>query len=272
MSPTYTLMSLPMKLVLWFVVANAYAGAISLILFPTTTQSTFFWQIAPPINARMFGVLYLAAGSVVLQAVLRGQWEPARYLIAMVPAFTGMMLLTTWLHLDRFDKGVKLYYWLLVYIVAPVAGIVFYLQHERGAANWQVISQPVAPATRGAALVSGAGAALFAMVAYIFPDLIARSWPWAITPLMVRVFISWESAFAVSLLWFGIERDWRRVQPVAALLVASAALMLLIFFAHRDDVMLGSVTAYLFGASVLLIGLLGAFMYWRQRELVLSKR
>jgi ABC-type nickel/cobalt efflux system permease component RcnA len=74
------------------------------------------------------------------------------------------------------------------------------------------------------------------------------------------------------LLWFGIERDWRRVQPVAALLVASAALMLLIFFAHRDDVMLGSVTAYLFGASVLLIGLLGAFMYWRQRELVLSKR
>ena len=41
-------MSLAMKLVYWFVVFNAYAGAISLLLFPSDTQSTFFWTIAPP--------------------------------------------------------------------------------------------------------------------------------------------------------------------------------------------------------------------------------
>ena len=110
MNPLYKPMSLPMKLVLWFVVANAYAGAISLIVFPTDTRATFFWQIAPPINAGLFGVLYLAAGSVVLRAVLHGRWEPARYLTAMVPAFTGLMLLTTLLHLDKFDQGPKLYY------------------------------------------------------------------------------------------------------------------------------------------------------------------
>lgn len=265
MNPPYKPMSLPMKLILWFVVANAYAGAISLIVFPTDTRSTFFWQIAPPINAGMFGVLYLAAGSVVLRAVLRGQWEPARYLTAMVPAFTGMMLLTTLLHLDRFDKGPKLYYWLLVYIVAPLAGIIFYLQHERGGANWRVVSQPIAPAVRLAAVATGTCAALCAVVGYIFPDLVSASWPWTVSPLMVRVFLSWLSAFAVSLLWFGVDRDWSRLRPGAALLIGAAALMLLMLFIHRANLKPGAVTVWLFGAGVVGIGLLGAFMFWRQR-------
>jgi hypothetical protein len=272
MNPTYKPMSFPMKLVLWFVVANAYAGAISLILFPTNTQSTFFWEIAPPINAGMFGVLYLAAGSLVLQAVLRGQWEPARYLTAMVPAFTGMMLLTTLLHLDKFDQGFELYYWLIVYIVAPLAGIIFYLRYERGRANWQVVSEPIAPLTRVAAVTTGACAVLVAVVAYIFPDLVTESWPWTISPLMVRVFISWLSAFAVSLLWFGADRDWSRLQPVATLLVASVVLMQLMLFIHRDDLKSGSVTVWLVGAGIILIGLLGAFMHWRQRRLAVGKR
>src|SRR3712207_653425 len=102
MNHTYKPMSLPMKIVFWFVVANAALGAISLIFFPTTTESTFFWQIAPPISARMFGVLYVAAGMLVLLAVLRGQWESARTVDIMVPFFTGMLLLTTILHMDRF--------------------------------------------------------------------------------------------------------------------------------------------------------------------------
>src|SRR3712207_6485904 len=266
MDRPYTPMSLPMKVVLWFVVANAYAGAISLLAFPTDTRSTFFWQIAPPINARLYGVLYLAAGSVVLRAVLGGRWEPARYLTAMVPAFTGMMLLTTLLHRDRFDRGPELYYWLLVCIVAPLAGIIFYLQHERGGATWRVVGAPIAPAVRLAAVITGAGAAVFAIVAYVFPQPVAAHWPWVISPLMVRVFISWLSAFAVSLLWFGIERDWSRVRPAAALLVGSAALMLLMFLIHRDDLKPGAVAAWLFGAGIVGISLLGAFMYWRQRE------
>ncbi len=272
MNCTYKPMSLPLKLVLWFVVVNAYAGALSLILSPTNTQSTFFWEIAPAINAGMFGVLYLAAGSLVLQAVLRGQWEPARYLVAMVPVFTGMMLLTTLLHLDKFDKGVELGYWLMVYTVAPLAGIIFYLHHERGGANWQVVSEPIARSTRVAAVTTGAFAVLVAVVAYSFPNLITGSWPWTISPLMVRVFISWLSAFAVSLLWFGVDRDWSRLQPVATLLVSSVVLMLLMLLLHSDDLKPGSVTVWLFGAGIILIGLLGAFMHWRQRGLTLGKR
>ena len=129
-----------------------------------------------------------------------------------------------------------------------------------------MVGEPIAPAVRLVAVITGACAALFAIVAYVFPQPVAANWPWAISPLMVRVFISWLSAFAVSLLWFAVERDWSRVRPLAALLVGSAALMLLMLLLHRADVKPGAVAVWPFGAGIVGIGLLGAFMFWRQRE------
>lgn len=264
MNQTYKPMSSLMKVVFWFVVINAYAGAASLILFPTDTRSTFFWDIAPLINARMFGVLYLAAGSLVLQALIRGWWEPARYLTAMVPAFTGMMLATTLVHIDVFDPGLELSYWLMVYIVAPLAAIFFYMQHERGGAEWRVVSQPVAPIPRAIAIATGVVAALFAAVIFIAPDLITGRWPWTISPLMVRVFSAWVSAFALSLLWFGVERDWERVKPVASLIVVAAALMLLVLAIHREALRPDAVSVALFVSGIVLVGSIGAFIVWYQ--------
>ncbi len=269
MNETYKPMSGPMRLVFWFVVFNAYAGAAVLILFPADTQSKFFWTIAPPINARLFGVLYLAAGSVVLHALFHGRWERARYLTAMVPAFTGLILLTTLLHLDRFDKGFELFYWLIVYVVAPLAGVLFYLQHERGGANWDVVERPVARQTRRAAVVAGATAAVVVVFGFGFPRAMAEIWPWTISPLMVRVFLSWLSAFAVGLLWFARDRDWGRLRPVAALLVATGVLTLGVLLTHRDEL---EATAWLFAVGIGLVGLLGIFMFWRQRDPLLPAR
>ena len=130
----YKPMSLAMRLILAFVAANALAAAASLVLFPAGTDAGFFWEFAPPIEAAMFGALYLAAGLLVARAAFVGLWEPARYLLPMVTVFTGMVLLTTYLHLGRFDDGPKLLYWLAVYDVALVAGAAFYHRHERGGA------------------------------------------------------------------------------------------------------------------------------------------
>lgn len=259
-------MSFLMRLVLSLVVVNAYAAAASLIIFPNDTRSTFFWAIEPPINARLFGVLYLAAGSLVLHAVIRGRWEPARFVTAMVPAFTGLMLLTTLVHSHAFDPGAKFLYWLAVYVFAPLAALVFYRSHERVGAEWRIVSEPVAPLTRTVAVTAGALAALFTGITWIAPDAISAAWPWSISPLMVRVFASWLSAFAVGLLWFGVDSDWRRVRPVAVLMVASAALMLMMLVLHREALDPRAASAWAFGWSVITIGLVGVFMLWRQRR------
>ena len=257
----YKPMSLPMRLVLAFVAANALAAAASLVLFPAGTEAGFFWEITPPIGAAMFGALYLAAGLLVARAALEGLWEPARYLAPMVVVFTAMVLLTTYLHLDRFDGGLKLLYWLAVYAVALVAAAFFYYQHEIGGADWKVADRRTMPAVRSAALAVGLLAAAFVAVGYAAPGLVMGLWPWELTPLTTRAFLSWVGALAVGLLWVSHDPDRGRTRPVAHMLVVTAALLAAMLLLHRQDLGPEPVGAWLFGAGVAGIGLLGVFMF-----------
>jgi hypothetical protein len=155
MPQAYKPMSVIMKIVFWFVAVNALAGAISLMLFPGSTATLFFWEIKPPISAAMFGALYLGGAVVVSLVTYRGMWEPSRYLVPILVSAGVLISLTTFLHLDRFTPGFKLFYWLVVYIVAPILAIVFYIQHERGGAVWEVVGEPVASLTRIVAITLG---------------------------------------------------------------------------------------------------------------------
>ena len=256
----YKPMSLAMRLVLAFVAANALAAGASLVLFPAGTDAGFFWELAPPISAAMFGALYLAAGLLVARAVIGGLWEPARFLAPMVVVFSAMVLLTTFLHLNRFDGGSKLYYWLAVYAVALVAGALFYHQHERGGADWKVTGQRTTPAVRSVAPVVGILAAAFVVVGYASPGLVAGLWPWELTPLTTRAFLSWVGAFAVGLLWVSYDPDRGRTRPVAHMLVVTAALLAAMLLLHRQGLSPEPVGAWLFGAGVAGIGLLGVYM------------
>jgi hypothetical protein len=268
----YKPMSLFMKAILWFVVANAYAGAISLIVSPVNTNNTFFWKITPPIGAVMYGAMYAVAGTIVLLAVLRGRWESARFLTAMVPAFTGLMLLNTVLHSDKFVPDFRFYYWLAVYIVAPLAAIFFFFQHERGGANWQVVSRPVTPLVRWVAVAAGVLFAAVVVTGYISPSLMAPIWPWEITPLMVRVFMAWASALGAGLLWFAVERDWDRVKPVANMLVAGGVILLVVLALYNGDLKHNATNTLIFTVVLAAGGLLGAFMHWQQRAAQVADR
>jgi hypothetical protein len=62
-----------MKVVFWFVAVNALAGALLLIFFPGDTARLFFWEISPPINAALFGALYLGGAAVVALLTYRGR-------------------------------------------------------------------------------------------------------------------------------------------------------------------------------------------------------
>src|SRR5690606_12116002 len=124
------------RLIYGFVALNALAGAAILILLPAFTDILFFWPINPPLNARLFGVLYLGGAGAVGLAVWRNRWEPARYL---VPVLVTAGILITWvtvLHLDKFTPGLRLVYWLLVYIGAPLLALAIYLAQERRGAAW----------------------------------------------------------------------------------------------------------------------------------------
>lgn len=256
----YKPMSLPMRLVLAFVAANAFAGAASLMLFPAATDTGFFWALTPPVSAALFGALYLAAGGLVARAAFKGVWETARYLAPMIVVFSALMLAATLLHLDRFDPGVRLGYWLAVYVTALVAGVYFYLRHERGGAVWAVRGQRTPPAVRSVTRVVGLVAAAFVVVGFALPGFVMALWPWTLTPLTARAFLAWVGAFATGLVWVTYDSDRERTRPVGVMLIVTAALLAGMLALHRGDLAPGPLGFGLFALGLLGMGLLGGFM------------
>jgi hypothetical protein len=254
------------KVVFWFVAANALVGAVSLISFPADTARLFFWEINPPINAALFGALYLGGAAVVALVTYRGRWEPARFLIPVLVSAGALITVTTLLHLDRFSAGPRFVYWLVIYIGAPLLALLFYVQHERsGAAKWTA-SRPLTRSTRTLAVAVGAVLVVLGILVLIWPAPVVAQWAWFITPLMVRIFASWFSAFGVGLLWFWVERDWERLRHVADLMIAAAGLDLLMVFIHREDLTSAGLSLWLYCIHLALFGLIGLLMYWLQRK------
>ena len=254
-----------MKVAFWFVAANALAGAGSLIFFPTDTARLFFWEIKPSINAALFGALYLGGAVVVALVTYRGRWEPARFLVPILVSAGALISVTTVLHLDLFTPGPRLAYWLVIYVGAPMLAMLFYVHHERSGADWAIF-RPVTQATRRLAIAVGVALVLLGLLVLIRPAPVVAQWPWPITPLMVRIFASWFTAFGVGLLWFRIERDWDRLRHVADLMIAAAGLDLLMVFVHRQDLTTAGPGLWLYCSHLALFGLIGLLMHWLQRK------
>jgi len=267
MKTVETPMSPLVRAIFGFVAFNALIGAGSLILFPAHTDELFFWRITPPLAATMFGGLYLGGAIAVTHAVLRRHWETARYLIPVLVCAGILLTITTFVHLDRFTPGIRLGYWLFVYVGAPLLALGIAWQHERRiGASWAVLGQPTTPLTRALAVITATLLTLFGIVSLIQPVLIIGVWPWPIAPLMVRVFAAWFMAFAPGLFLFIWERDWNRLYPIASLMMGAAGIDLLATLIYRDNLTGSPLQVGLFCAHLAGFGLIGAAMHWSQRR------
>lgn len=252
------------RFILGFVAINALIGATALILFPTRTDTLFFWEITPPINAALFGALYLSGAFVVGLVTARGLWEPARFLVPVLVTAGALISAVTLLHLDRFTPGIRLAYWLVVYVGAPLLALWVYWQHEHPRANWEA-EQPVKPVVRGVAVALGALLVVLGLAAIAFPAPVVTRWPWPTSPLMTRIFAAWFAAFGAGLLWFRVERDWGRIRLIPIMMMAASGLDLLMLFLHRGDVPQVGLSLWLFVFHLALFGLVGGWMVWRQQ-------
>jgi len=173
--------------------------------------------------------------------------------------------LTTFIHLDRFITGIKLVYWLIVYIGAPLLTLFIYVYQERRGGNWDV-QEPVLPVTRRLAIITGAVVSVFGLALLIAPQLVVDVWPWNASSLMIRIFASWFIAFGVGLLWFYFDRDWIRLRLISYLMMAAAGLDLLMIFVFRADWKAANLNVAIYCFHLLAFGLVGFLMQWLQRK------
>ena len=262
MEPADTMKETPlsrgMKALWWLVIFQASGVVITLLLFPTQTELFFFWRISPPINAMLLGTLYTSTVIFGGQAVVRGRWETARYLVPMLTYSSTLLTIVTWVHIDKFIPGIKLNAWLASYILAPIALNWFYWRNQKDGGTWEITGQEVLPATRLLALTLGGLMLTLSLTALLWPDPFTAAAPWPMSPLIVRAFASIWGAFSMGPLWFARERDWNRLYPIADLLTLMPIFWLLIiaFYPHDPAITLtGAWPLLTFLGIVLISGL-----------------
>jgi hypothetical protein len=208
----------------------------------------------------LFGALYFGGAVVVGWIALKGYWEPGRFLIPVLVSAGIFITLTTFWHRDRFGSPIKLAYWLLIYIGAPILALLVYFICERNGANWSV-AEPVNIITRLVAILLGGVLLLLGIFLIVFPGLVVPDWPWPTPALRVRIFASWFSACGVGRLWFIFDRDLRRLHLMATLMIASSVLDLAMIGVHRAGLTTTGLSLWVYCFHLIRFGAVGVSMH-----------
>lgn len=238
---------------------------IWLLIFPDLVAQYFAWPAEPRL-----GQIFLAAGWVFrigffLAAFIEPDWRRLRWIFWGNLAFTGTLLLATFLHADRFNWSFPTAsIWLVLYVAEPVAMI---YQTPRNQQAWFGVASPagrVMPALKWLLVAEAATLGTTGAFLVLNPAVMSTVWPWALKPLGARIIAAWFLGWAV---WSGTlagARDWDeiRIGVWLNILLGLALLAGILAFLPMYNFNLIATWLYL-GCVVVLTGALG-LLAWAQ--------
>lgn len=257
-----------LRLLFNIAIALAATAGISLFLLTQQTDQAFAWTIASPLTAAFLGALYLGDIPLLLAVRREAVWAYARAAAWGVLVFTGVSLLATLLHLDKFHLGADLisarlaaWLWMVVYVSLPLlAGWLIWRQAQQpGGEPALSVAQPAW--RRRLLALAGAAALVLGLALLVVPDL--APWPWALTPLTSRAISARVLAFA-AVAYLGSRSDDARTQAAGhgslALRGGLSLIALWHFPAELDLSSAGGLLFVLLCGLALVLGLAG----WRR--------
>lgn len=260
----------------FYAVAAGLAAIAGFLLFPLAeeTDRFFSWTIEPPLTAAFLGAAYWAALVLLAWAAGRERWADARTAMPAVAVIAVLLLVTTLIHLDKFDfDSLFGWFWLVVYcLVTPLLAWAI-IQQVRAAGRVERGLNPLPMAARGVLAAVGICFLGFGVALYADPAGTASAWPWPLTPLTGRAIASFLIGFAVAAGFALWENDLTRLRGAAYAFAALALLELLALAVFSADVTASGagVTAYVaFWGVSLALGLAGAWLSGARTERIAS--
>ena len=252
--------------------ALVFVVGIQLFILAEQTDRYFAWTINPPLTAAFLGAAYWASFLLEFLAARQPVWARARIAVPAVLLFTGLMLVATLLHLDRFHLDSAFgWVWLAVYVVVPPLMLALLVHQLRVPGRDPPRRAPLRPWLRlvlcfHAAVLLALGAALF-----LLPQTAAPLWPWMLTPLTGRAIGAWLLALGVAAAHLSWENDVERGHVAMPGYAVLGGLELVALARYPGALDWGEPRAWvylLFLLSVLAVGLYG----WRAASSLGSPR
>lgn len=210
------------------------------------------------LNARFIAALYLAGGLAILLAALTPKAEDTAPVVLAFGAITVLVAVVTYAYWDDFTSGGTPVVWLVTYTADPflVAGAVLAL------GLWK---RPLSGRHRFTLILFAQAAVLgvIGLVSLLAADGMVEVWPWAMTPILARVYAAFFLAFAAGALLAAWRPQRRALVPVFAGFFALSVLTFAVSVAHIDRFEAGAASVLwfaivsaggiAFGAALLLL-------------------
>jgi hypothetical protein len=251
----------------WFIAETLFALASSSAVFlsPQATATNFAWPIQPVVTAAVFGAIYFCALLLMVAGFFTRVWERVRVIVLPSAVFTAVMLLPTYLHLDRFSTGsISFAIWLASYVLPPPVFVACYVwQQKRAQAVGIGITAPLPTFDRRVLFANGAALTVTSIAVMLSPAILQTIAPFTFTPLTARAlagFISLAALLQISMAW---ENDWPRARLATVLLIALPVAILFQLVRYADEVQWNNVALWVFLFDLGFIAILCAKLWSR---------
>jgi hypothetical protein len=243
-----------------------------LLVFGGQTERFWPWTIHNPATVGFLAAAYGAGFVLSVLSLRQRSWTRVRVAVGTVTVFTFLTLLATIIHAHRLHfsdadplaRGAA-WFWLVVYVVVPVAGIAVLGRQEEARTRRSVVLRPLTTGLRVA--VAAQGLVLLAAGAVLFLGGLnwhhgmsnIGIWPWAVTPLSAEVLGAWLVAFGVGAGLVLAEGDLARLRVPAIAYTAFGGFQLVALLVNGSQ-MTAARWGYGFVLAVVLVT--GAYGWW----------
>lgn len=243
---------------------------IQLFILSEHTERFFAWPIQPPLTAAFLGAAYWASFAMEFLAARKRVWGYARIAVPAVLIFTGLTLVITLLHLEKFSldhpdtvtRGAA-WGWLIVYLVVPPLMGVLLIRQLRVPGVEPPRQSPLPGWVRATLVIHAAIMIPLGLALLLAPGATIGQWPWALTPLTGRAIGAWSLALGIAAAQSYWENDWARVHLATISYTVFGAFELIALVRYPGTVDWAEPQGWIyvvFLATVLVIGIYG----WRQ--------
>jgi hypothetical protein len=248
-----------------FRVSALLAVIAGLLLFvgATRTDDYFSWTIDPPQTAAFLGAAYWAAAVLFVWASNQHSWKRLR--IAVFPEVTVavVLLIGTYMHLDKFHDDLFGYFWVSVYaIAAPALIYLIALTRTVGPGDGAETRLPMPGLLRLALAAQAIVFAVYGVGLFVSPSGFDGAWPWALTPLTARAIAAFLLGFALAAAIAIRAERLDHFRGAALTYAVLGVLELLAVALHSSDFKDGAALPLFaaFFASVLAVGAAGSLL------------
>ena len=207
------------------------AAFVILYGFPDRTKQLWAWTMKPTMTAMVMGAGYLAGAYFFTRVATTRQWHRIGAGILAVTPFTGILLIGTIVHWDKFNhRHVSFFAWLVLYAVTPFLLPWLWVRNRRHDPGSRPPGDVRVPkGVRAAMVVVGVVQLWTAGWLFFAPGVMADKWPWHLTTLTSRSLSAFLVFPAVTWVWFAVDDRWSTFEiplqtaTLGLLLIAGAA-------------------------------------------------